>query len=78
MEARGLLLEKVISGWKCYHGQEFPSEDWTQMVIFRSFYEKGFGLPMGAFFRGLLNYYRLEVIHLKPNSITQIAIFIHL
>jgi hypothetical protein len=33
---------------------------------------------MGAFFRGLLNYYRLEVIHLKPNSITQIAIFIHL
>jgi hypothetical protein len=33
---------------------------------------------MGAFFRGLLNYYGLEAIHLKPNSIMQIMIFIHL
>ena len=31
-----------------------------------------------AFFRGLLFFYGLEVTHLKPNSIAQIAIFIHL
>ena len=48
------------------------------MVVFRSFYEKGFALPAGAFFRRLLFYYRLEVTHLKPNSNAQIAIFIHL
>ena len=47
-------------------------------VVFQSFYEKGFTLPMGAFFRGLLFFYGLEVTHLKPNSIVQIAIFIHL
>ena len=35
-------------------------------------------LPAGAFFRGLLHFYGLEVTHLKPNSIAQIAIFIHL
>ena len=53
-------------------------EDRMEMVIFRSFYEKGFALPAGALFRGLLFFYGLEVTHLKPNSITQIMIFNHL
>ena len=30
-------------------------------------YEKGFALPAGAFFHGLLHFYGLEVTHLKPN-----------
>ena len=53
-------------------------DDTDQTVVFKSFYEKGFALPAGAFFRGLLYFYGLEVTHLKPNSIAQIAIFIHL
>ena len=47
-------------------------------MVFRSFYKKGFTLPTGTFFRGLLFFYGLEVTHLKPNSIMQIMIFIHL
>jgi hypothetical protein len=31
----------------------------NQTVMFKSFYEKGFALPMGAFFRGLLHLYGL-------------------
>ena len=46
--------------------------------MFKSFYEKGFSLPAGAFFCGLLHFYELKVTHLKPNSIAQIAIFIQL
>ena len=75
---RGLLLEKEISGWKCCYREDFPTEDRTETVVFRSFYEKGFALPAGAHFRGLLFFYGLEVTHLKPNSVAQIAIFIHL
>ena len=78
MVERGILPEKQISGWRCYYREEFPSEDTNQTVVFKSFYEKGFALPTRAFFRGLLHFYRLEVTHLKPNSIAQIAIFIHL
>ena len=66
---RGLLPEKQISGWRCCYGEEFPSEDTNQAVVFKSFYEKGFALPAGAFFCGLLHFYGLEVTHLKPNSI---------
>jgi len=43
----------------------------TETVVFKSFYEKGFALPTGDFFRGLLHL-------IKTNSIDQIAIFIHL
>ncbi|RLN36464.1 orf3 [Panicum miliaceum] len=76
--AQGLLPEKAISGWRSCFGEAFPSEDRTETVVFRSFYEKGSGLPSGAFFRGLLHYYGLEATHLKPNSIAHIATFIHL
>lgn len=78
MEAHGILPEKVISEWRCCYGEEFPTEDRTETVVFRSFYDKGFGLPARAFFRWLLHFYGLKVIHLKPNSIAQIAIFIHI
>jgi len=44
---RGVLPEKQISGWKCCYSKEFPMEDRTEIVVFRSFYEKGFALPAG-------------------------------
>jgi hypothetical protein len=36
--------------------EEFPSEDVTEQVVFASFFERGFNLPAGDFFRGLLYY----------------------
>jgi hypothetical protein len=39
---------------------------------------RGLALPISPFFRGLLDFYRLNLTHLNPNSILQISIFVHL
>jgi hypothetical protein len=53
------------------------SEDVKEQVVFSSFFERGFNLPARDFFRGLLYYYQLELVHLVPNSITIVSTFIH-
>jgi hypothetical protein len=40
--------------------------------------ERWFGVPAGDFLRGLLHFYRIELVHLAPNSITIISTFVHL
>jgi hypothetical protein len=74
---RGLLRPKTKVEWRAAAGEEFPSEDVKEQVVFASFFERGFNLPAGDFFRGLLYYYRLELVHLVPNSITVVSTFIH-
>jgi len=75
---RSLLPRRNIVHWEACFGQLFPTEGTNQIVLFRRFFEAGFGLPTGAFFHGLLHFYGIEVIHLNPNSILAISIFIHL
>jgi hypothetical protein len=74
---RGLLRPKTEVEWRAAAGEEFPSEDVKEQVVFASFFEGGFNLPAGDFFRGLLYYYRLELVHLVPNFITLVSTFIH-
>jgi hypothetical protein len=51
---RGLLRSKAEVEWRATAGEEFPSEDVKEQVVFASFFERGFNLPAGDFFRGLL------------------------
>jgi hypothetical protein len=74
---RGLLRPKTEVEWRAAVGEDFPSKDVKEQVVFGSFYERDFNLPAGDFFRGLLYYYRLELVHLVPNSITVVSTFIH-
>jgi hypothetical protein len=74
---RGLLRPKVEVEWRAAAGEQFPSEDIKEQVVFASFFERGFNLPVGDFFRGMLYYYNLELVHLVPNSITVVSTFIH-
>jgi hypothetical protein len=74
---RGLLRPKTEVELRAAAGEEFLSEDVKEQVVFGSFFEHGFNLPVGDFFRGLLYYYRLEFVHLIPNSITIVSTFIH-
>jgi hypothetical protein len=40
-----------------------------------AFHERGLGVPPSRFMRALLHYYKVELHHLAPNSISQVAIF---
>jgi hypothetical protein len=42
--------------WKAADGEEFPTEDVKEEVIFASYFEHGFNLPVGDFFRGQIYY----------------------
>jgi hypothetical protein len=59
-------------------GVAFPTEGTNETVVFLAHIERGFGVPAGDFLCGLLHFYRIELVHLAPNSITIIATFIHL
>jgi hypothetical protein len=74
---RGLLRPKTEVEWRAAAGEEVLSEDVKEQVVFGSFFERGFNLPAGDFFHSLLYYYRLELVHLVPNSITVLSTFIH-
>jgi hypothetical protein len=74
---RGLLRPKAEVEWRAAVGEEFPSDDAKEQVIFVSFFERDFNLPVGDFFRGLLFYYRLELVHIVPNCVTVVSTFIH-
>jgi hypothetical protein len=56
----------------------FPTEGTSETVVFIAHIERRFGIPVGDFLRGLLQFYRIELVHLAPNSITIIVTFIYL
>jgi hypothetical protein len=48
------------------------------IVVLSSFFPRGFGLPTYEFLHDLLHHYQIELVHLNPNSILQIVVFVHL
>jgi hypothetical protein len=75
---RGLLRPKEQVGWRLAAGEEFPTEGTGETAVFLVHIERGFGIPTGDFLRELLHFYRIELVHLAPNSIMIISTFIHL
>jgi hypothetical protein len=74
----GVLPPKELCSWRIWRGVTVLIEDTHESVIYVSFLIRGLALPVSPFFRGLLDFYDLNLMHLNPNSILQVAIFIHL
>jgi hypothetical protein len=55
------------------HREPAPLEGYV--VSFVAFHERGLGVPPSHFMRAILHYYKVELHHLAPNSISQAAIF---
>ena len=74
----GVLPEKEIIGWRAADGEAFPTANTSEIVVFEPFFYRGFSVPTSRFFRGLLHFYKIELVHLNPNSILHISTFIYL
>lgn len=72
-----IFLERAFIQWWLAVGESFPTPNTNEIVIFEHYFYHGFALPTCRFFHGLLLWYGIKLIHLKPNSIFQITIFIH-
>jgi hypothetical protein len=65
----GVLPLKELCSWWIYHGVTVPTEDTHESVVYVPFLICGLALPISPFFRGLLDFYNLNLTHLNPNSI---------
>jgi hypothetical protein len=59
-------------------GEDNPTPNTNEIMVFSSFFQHGFGLLTCTFFYGLLDHYKIELVHLNPNFVLQIAVFVHL
>jgi hypothetical protein len=74
----GLLRPKAQDGWRPVAGEKFLTKGTDETVVFLAHIERGFGIPTGDFLHGLLHFYRIELVHLAPNSIMIISTFVRL
>ena len=74
----GLLQPQAVAGWRADPGMAWPFNETDEIVMFTPIYECRFATPAHDFLRGLLFFYGLELIHLDPNSILQLSLYIHL
>jgi hypothetical protein len=65
----GVLPSKELCSWRICRGVTVPIEDTHESVIYVPFLIRGLALPISPFFHGLLDFYRLNLTHLNPNSI---------
>jgi hypothetical protein len=71
------LLEQEVLWWRPANGEDIPTPNTNEIVVLSSFSRHGFGLPIWEFLHGL-HHYEIELVHLNPNPILQIAVFVHL
>jgi hypothetical protein len=76
--ANHFLLDRAVLQWCPATGEDLPTPNTNENVVFSSFFQCRFGLPACDFFRGLLDHYHIELVHLNPNFILQIFIFVYL
>jgi hypothetical protein len=74
----GVLPPKELYSWRICRGVTVPTEDTHESIIYVPFLNCGLALPISPFFRGLLDFYRLNLTHLNPNSVLQVFVFVHL
>ena len=77
MVAAGVLLDRVIAGWRPASGEPFPMPHTDESIVFEDYFWRGLGFPIHPFLRDLLEFWTIRLRNLHPNTILHISIFIH-
>jgi hypothetical protein len=72
------LPNHILIQWRPAKWEDIPAPNTNEIIVLSSFFQHRFGLPSCEFLYGLLHYYQIVLVHLKPNSILQITVFVHL
>jgi hypothetical protein len=78
LDVNHFLPDRAVQQWCPVIREDIPTPNTIEIVVFSSFFQQGFGLPTYDFLRGLLDHNQIELVHLNPNSILQIANIVHL
>ena len=70
--------DRATMGWHPTAGENFPTPHSDELVVFKDYFFRGFGIPIHPFLRRLIDYYDVSLCNLSPNSILHVAIFINL
>ena len=73
----GVLPDRTTAGWRPTFGKEFLTPSTDELVVFEDYFYRGFSVPIHPFLRGLIDYYKIILCNLSPNSILHVAIFIN-
>ena len=73
----GVLPNRVTAGWRLTLGEPFPMPHTNKAVVFEDYFWRGLGFPFHLFLRDLLEFWRVSLCNLHPNTILHISIFIH-
>ena len=76
--AEGLLSLAEENPWCIAFVDPRPRPSPGEFVAFTAFLERGLGFPMSEFFRRVLDFYKLKLHDLSPNSILHLACFVTL
>ena len=74
----GVLSDQATATWWPAASERYPTPNDGELVVFEDFFHRGFGLSAHPSFCKLLVYYGISLIHLNPNSILHLSIFIYL
>jgi hypothetical protein len=74
----GMLLDAAIRVWRPSIGESFLDPHPSELIVFQDFYWRGFRTPCHPFLHKHLDYYKVSLCNLHPNSILSTSIFINL
>jgi hypothetical protein len=75
LRERGLLLDPQIYEWVATKGQEHPTPDTHQAIVFIAHFKCSFGVFPSKFLEWIYRHYGIELIHLLPNVVAMLSVF---